>query len=274
MRLLAVIVLGIVALTFVSLAMAADGIPLTQQNALVKKHCAVCHSDRTLNGGLSLQHFDAADVAPSLAAMMLSKLTSGLPLDTISRASSNEEAGAQLSKRLFGGAIMAAGIAPPDIATTRALSAALVERAANATSWQVSRSENPATKTPQTTASILREVMRQGDTVESYRLVLTCDELSRQGQVQLAWSPVPTVGTFSIVVDDTVRGPYTVDGKEAMGNGVGSSNGLASFQFPTPALPSHRLLIRNLFPNETVEFSFNDLPSAASRALAPCLAGR
>ena len=92
--------------------------------------------------------------------------------------------------------------------------------------------------------------------------------------MQLAWSPVPTVGTFSIVVDDSLRGPYTVEGKEAMGNGVGSSNGLAAFRFPVPALPTNRLLIRNLFPNETVEFSFNDLPSAARQDLAPCLNGR
>jgi hypothetical protein len=273
MRLLAGIVLGICASVVVSPAMAADGMPVVQQNAIVQKHCAVCHNSRSMNGGLSLQEFDAASVTPSLAAMMLSKLTSGLPLDTVSKASANDAANAQLSKRLFGGAIMAAGIAPPDISTIRALSAALAKRAVNATSWHVSRSKEPE-KANQMTASVLREVMRQSDTVESYRLILTCDASSRQGEMQLAWSPMPTVGTFSIVVDDRVRGPYTVEGKESMGNGVGSSNGLAAFRFPMPALPARSLLIRNLFPNETVEFSFNDLPSAARQALAPCLNGR
>lgn len=273
MRRLAGIVLGICASVVVSPAMAAEVLPVIQQNAIVQKHCAVCHNNRSLNGGLSLQDFDAASVAPSLAAMMLSKLTSGLPLDTVSKASLDDVARAELSHRLASGAIMAAGVAPPDIATTRALSAALAERAANATSWQVSRSEDSA-KATQTTASVLREVMRQGDTVESYRLVLTCDESSRRGQMQLAWSPVPTMGTFSIVVDDTVRGPYTVEGKEAMGNGVGASNGLAAFPFPMPTLPTNRLLVRNLFPNETVEFSFHDLPSAARQTLASCLNGQ
>ena len=273
MRLLVGIVLGICASVVASPAMAADGIPVIQQNAIVQAHCAVCHNNRTLNGGLSLQDFDAASVAPSLAAIMLSKLTSGLPLDTVSKASSDDAAGAQLSKRLSGGAIMAAGIAPPDIATTRALGAALAKRAAHATSWQVTRSEDSA-KSSQTTASVLREVMRERDTVESYRLVLTCDASSKQGQMQLAWSPVPTVGTFSIAVDDTVRGPYTVEGTEAMGNGVGSGKGLAAFRFPAPTLPARRLLIRNLFPNETVEFSFNDLPLAARRALSLGLNGQ
>ena len=90
MRLLAGIVLGICTSVVVSPAMAAERIPVRQQNAIVQKHCAVCHNDGTLNGGLSLQDFDAASVAPSLAAMMLSKLTSGLPLDTVSKASSDD----------------------------------------------------------------------------------------------------------------------------------------------------------------------------------------
>ena len=36
--------------------------PTAEQNALVKQYCAVCHSDATKNGGLSLlQHYDAAN---------------------------------------------------------------------------------------------------------------------------------------------------------------------------------------------------------------------
>src|SRR5207253_74002 len=40
-------------------------------------YCAVCHDDNHRNGGLSLQHFDAGTVEPSLAAMMVSKLKTG-----------------------------------------------------------------------------------------------------------------------------------------------------------------------------------------------------
>jgi hypothetical protein len=48
-----------------------------EQNALVKKCCAVCHTDAGKNGGLSLEHYDAAKRDPGLAAMVLSKLNNG-----------------------------------------------------------------------------------------------------------------------------------------------------------------------------------------------------
>src|SRR5262249_49452564 len=55
----------------------AELMPVVQQNALVQKYCAVCHDDVHRNGGLSLQHFEASNVDPSLAAMMVSKLKTG-----------------------------------------------------------------------------------------------------------------------------------------------------------------------------------------------------
>ena len=45
--------------------------PAAEQNALVKRYCAVCHSDAAGNGGLSLEHYDAAHRDPGLAAMIL-----------------------------------------------------------------------------------------------------------------------------------------------------------------------------------------------------------
>ena len=253
-------------------ASAAEALPVTEQNALVQKHCAVCHNDRAMNGGLSLQRFDASDVAPSLAAMMISKLTSGLPLAAVGRASSDPGVAAQLAKRLMSGAIMAAGVAPPDVATAVALATALAEKSRHANTWHVSLEPDPKTKTLRTTASILREVTRKEDEVESYRLVLTCDTTSREGHVEMAWSPVPTVGRFSVIADGTEFGPYSVEGKESMGNGVGSSNGLAAFRFPDSLLPFRSLVVRDLFPNETVEFSFSSLPLAARQELASCFA--
>jgi hypothetical protein len=50
--------------------------PATQQNALVREHCAVCHNDAHLNGGLSLEHFDAAHPDLGIAGMLVSKLES------------------------------------------------------------------------------------------------------------------------------------------------------------------------------------------------------
>jgi hypothetical protein len=41
------------------LAVASGAMPAAQQNALVETYCAVCHTDASRNGGLSLQHFDA-----------------------------------------------------------------------------------------------------------------------------------------------------------------------------------------------------------------------
>lgn len=58
----------------VSVAGAVELMPTTQQNALVQKYCAVCHTDAAMNGGLSLEHFDAANASPSLTAMLVSKL--------------------------------------------------------------------------------------------------------------------------------------------------------------------------------------------------------
>ena len=59
-----------------SVAVAGGAMPVAQQNALVKKYCAVGHSDADMNGGLSLERFDAAQPDPGVAAMIVSKLKS------------------------------------------------------------------------------------------------------------------------------------------------------------------------------------------------------
>lgn len=266
--------IGIAASMAASIPVAAEPLPVAQQNSVVQKHCAVCHTDRTPNGGLSLQGFDAESVMPSLAAMMLSKLTSGLPLAVVSKAATDEAARSQLAKRLYGGAIMAAGIAPPDLGVILGLSAALAERAATATSWGLNRVDSPTTTTRQATVSVVREVARQTDVVESYRLLLSCDESSRHGQMQVAWSPVPTTGFLSTVVDGAAHGRHAVEGEEAMGNGSGMGKGLAALSLPSLVLPARLLVVQDLFPGERVEFSFADLPPIARKALEPCVAGR
>ena len=112
-------------------ALHADLMPSTQQTALVHKYCAVCHTDAARNGGLSLEHYDAAKPDAALAAMLLSKLRSG--------------------------AMGAAGLGVPDKETQEVWVAATVAQAAEAKTWTVIRSEAGID------ASIVREVaLRKG----------------------------------------------------------------------------------------------------------------
>src|ERR1700722_3766807 len=104
-----------------AIAAAAEHMPFAQQNSLVEKYCAVCHTDRLLNGGLSLEHFDAAQAPPSLIAMMLSKLTGGVALKTAAAAPSDISAAALIDQKAKSGAMGAAGIPRPDHATFDAL---------------------------------------------------------------------------------------------------------------------------------------------------------
>src|SRR5580704_9067755 len=78
----------------VPVAAASETMPVAQQNALVQKYCAVCHTDAHMNGGLSLEHFDAPHSNPGVAAMMLSKLTNGLALERVKAANTDPSAGA------------------------------------------------------------------------------------------------------------------------------------------------------------------------------------
>ena len=59
-----------------AVASSSDLMPVAQQNALVQKHCVGCHKGATPGGGLSLEAFDAARPDPSVAGMMLVKITS------------------------------------------------------------------------------------------------------------------------------------------------------------------------------------------------------
>ena len=229
--------------------------PVAQQNALVQKYCAVCHTDAARNGGLSLEHFDAARAAPSLAAMMLSKLKSG--------------------------AMGAAGLPVPDKATIDALINALASEAIGANEWTVNRTQDPATKAEMLTASILRELPASRNAGEAalYRLVLACNAATHEGEMQLAWAPAPKTGTLSAAVDGKTPFTYKVEGAEKMGNGSPGTTGPAAISLyeskknsltPAMPLPAKTLTISNLFPNETVEFPFGDLTQTARQSLAAC----
>jgi mono/diheme cytochrome c family protein len=203
---------------------AADDLSPAQQTSLVKKYCAVCHTDASNNGGLSLQHYDAAVSDAPLAAMILSKLRNG--------------------------AMGAAGIGIPEPTLRDAWTAATIKQAAGATVWHV-------TQTPTLAASIVRQVpvRKPADTnIPVYRLTLSCNPATHHADVQLAWSPEPqTNRTFFVAVDGQPAVAHTLAGQEHMGNGASVTTGLASAMLHVP-MPVKTLTVTDLFPGETVTF--------------------
>jgi hypothetical protein len=239
-------------------------IPVSEQNALVQQYCAVCHDDAHKNGGLSLQHFDASAVEPSLAAMMLSKLDTG--------------------------AIGAAGIPGPDKTTELAFYNSLSEKASGANQWTVKRTEDPVTRERLVTASIIRETPARGDrSRELYRVKLTCRPDTREAEMQLTWSPMSAQGRRNFMVSMDGHDPITfsLEGRETMGNGAKTADGKDSVSGSASAvlyatasiagsptvgarLPANSMTISNVFPDETVVFPFDRLTPQMREQFSGC----
>jgi hypothetical protein len=226
----------------------AAAMPPTEQNALVQRYCTVCHTDKSMNGGLSLEHFDAARPDPGDAAMIISKMKSG--------------------------AFSAAGIPAPDKTKQDALIDALSASAAGATRWTFKQATHPATGFATLTASIVQGVPSSANHGEPdlYRLTLTCLPAAREAEMQLAWSPnVPASGQkITAVVDGTPAVGYTIEGTERMGNGTSGTSGPGSIILKALPLPAQRLAISNVFPDQTVVFPFGLLPEDVRQQLAVC----
>jgi len=241
---------GVLAPAFLAVTLVAistpvcAAMPAVEQNALVKKYCAVCHTDAARNGGLSLQHYDAARRDPALAAMMLSKLNVG--------------------------AMGAAGIGVPDKAAQLAWLASTQEQAAGSDKWFVSNEDGLIT------ASIVRAVPpRSGSTdVPVYRLTIACAPETGTGEMQLAWAPMAQTGrTMTVSVDGAAPLDYKIEGKESMGNGGTVQTGHSSVLLSSGGrlvAPKRSLTIQGLFPNETAEFPISDLDQNASASLRKC----
>lgn len=219
--------------------------PAEEQNALVKQYCTVCHTDAAMNGGLSLQHYDAAKRDPTLAAMILSKLNAG--------------------------AMGAAGNGVPDKAAQEAWLASTKEQAAGAEEWFVSREDGLVS------ASIVRKVpSRRPDVKENpiYRVRIACKTVSGVGRMELTWSPQPQTGrAMTASVDDGAPVEYRIDGKESMGNGATVQSGHASVVLSDNdklRFPNHSLTIRELFAGETVGFPFSTLDHKTRTELRSC----
>ncbi len=250
-------------------AAADELMPVTQQNALVAKYCAVCHTDPASNGGLSLQSIlDAVRRRLSLIAMMLSKLTGGVPMQTALEASTNAGAAALVAKRMKSGAMGASGVPIPDKTTIDALIHAFAVESAGAAEWNVERSASDIT------ASTAREALSiYNDTeAELYRVIASCNQPMREGFVQLAWSPVAHGGVFNASADGRAAMQFEVEEMEKKGYGDGVAfKGLASVVLAGLPFPTESLVIRDLFPQQTVTFSFAGLPKDVRRALSAFL---
>src|SRR5262249_28425451 len=148
----------------------------------------VCHTDAAMNGGLSLQHYDAAKRDPALAAMILSKLRNG--------------------------AMGAAGHGVPDKSAQRAWVESTMEQAAGAKEWFVDGEGGLVF------ASIVREVppRKPGSTdIPLYRVLMVCEPSTGIGEMKLTWSPQPQTGrTMTVSVDGNAPVDYKVDGTESM----------------------------------------------------------
>jgi hypothetical protein len=221
--------------------------PAAEQNALVMKYCAVCHTDAAMNGGLSLQHYDAAKRNPGLAAIMLTKLNNG--------------------------AMGAAGNGVPDKGAQQAWIDSTREQATGAREWFVNREDGVVS------ASIIREVPpRKPGSADApvYRLTMVCSPSTGVGEMQLTWSPEPQTGrTMTASVDGNAPIEYKIQGKESMGNGGTVETGHASVLLSSGksaklALPSRSLTVRELFPGETVEFPFSEIDQKTHAELRKC----
>ena len=259
-------------LTAVSLAPARgqERMPAAQQNAVVQKYCGSCHSDALMYGGLSVEHFDAAHADPTVAAMLVSKLTNGHTPRDVNAAAQGPDADAAILRMMRASAMGAAGNGVPDDTTQVAFAKALSAEAAGAEEWNSNLTDAVVT------AAIIREhasAKRAGDT-DMYRLILTCRSANHEGEIKLAWANgVPDEGTpVTIAVDGKTPFTHIADGGKKQGNGTYGPG--ATILYPSPAskmtLPAHSLSVAHVFGEETVVFPFDNLNPTVRRDLSAC----
>lgn len=255
-------------------------LPIARQNELVKTYCAACHDDARKVGGMSLEHFDAAQADPTIAAMLLSKLTNGLTLETVKAADGDPVVMALVDREVKTSALFAAGIEPPDAAIVRAWISALSGAATGATAWTSSPQPRPGAA-----ASLVREVPLAADAAKAniYRLAVACDPETRRGEIALTWAPgdlvngrevsatadagAPVTQRLSVTTWKGNRGPTRGIGSVVLYSTRGTETG-ATFA----ALPARSLTVTNLMNDQTVTFPFSELAPTTRQALSACFA--
>jgi hypothetical protein len=245
---------------------AAESMDSAKETAVVQKYCGSCHSDALMYGGLSVQHFDAAQPDPTLAAMLLSKITNGHTPKDVSAANS-----AEVLKMMKSSAMGAGDQGVPDEETQVMFSRALAVQSKGAYDWNL-RWENTSASGQDRTrvASIVREkpsVKYEGVT-DSYRLIVSCRLGTREGEIKVAWAnAAPSEGQMmSVAVDGADAVQHKVEGGRAQGNGNGGP-GATALKVP---LPTQSLTVSNLFGDGNFVFPFNALSQATRRDLAVC----
>lgn len=261
-------------LSVASIARAAT-MPAAQENAVVQKYCGSCHNDALMYGGLSVQHFDAAHPEPSVASMLVSKLTSGHTPQEVIAAGEGANGDATILGLMKHGAMGAAGVGVPDEPTQLAFVRSLSAEAAGAEDWDARWAEDPATKSRALTANIVRALpsTKFAPASDMYRLMLTCREATHEGEIRLTWANgVPEEGQEITVSADGRAFAHKVTGGKQQGNGAGGPG--ATILYPSAdmnlKMPVRNLTISGLFPNETVVFPFDNLSQSVRRDLAAC----
>ena len=249
--------------------------PAEQENAVVQKYCGSCHSDALMYGGMSVQHFDAANPEPSVASMLVSKLTAGHTPQEVIAAGEGANGDAKVLGLMKTGAMGAGGIGVPDEPAQLAFVRALSAEAAGAEEWDARVAYSPAMKSQAATVNIVRQLAstKFAPATDMYRLMLTCQGATHEGEIRLLWANgVPEEGQEITVSVDGRASTHKVTGGKEQGNGKYGPG--ATILYPSAdmklKMPAQNLTIKGLFPNETVVFPFDKLSQTTRRDLAAC----
>jgi hypothetical protein len=164
-------------------------------------------------------------------------------------------------------ALGASGQPLPDKATQDLFQSTLAVASFGAERWVVDRQAAMLTANVVAAAPSTKS---EGEP-DLFRLTLTCNADSHQGEMQVAWSPgVPKSGqVISAVVDAGTPGLYKIEGVEKMGNGQSGESGPGSVRLGM-TLPAKQLAVSNTFGDETVLFPFDGLSESARQGLSVC----